>query len=62
MKDVIPRSLSRRVIVALLGYHYLDGVWSGPGPDLTEEQLDRMTAAQWSRYLRRWSASAAATN
>lgn len=63
MKDVvIPIALARRLILALLGYRCRDGVWCGPGPYLTEEQVDTMSARAWSRYIRRWVTSAAATN
>ena len=58
MNDLIPRSLGRRLILALIGFRVIDGCW-WLGPErLTEEQVDTMTAAQWSRYLRRWVGSA----
>jgi hypothetical protein len=59
MKDVIPRSLSRRLILGLLGFAYVDGAWWLGHERLTEEQLDTMSAQAWSRYLRRWVNSAA---
>jgi hypothetical protein len=63
MTDVLPTSLQRRLLLSLLGFRWRAGAWCGPhGPLLTEEQVDRMTAAQWTRYLRRWRASASAMN
>jgi hypothetical protein len=62
MNDVLPASLSRRLLLALLGYRCVDGVWCGPGPCLSEEQVDAMSDAQWSRYLRRWLTSATSAN
>jgi hypothetical protein len=62
MMDVMPPSLGRRIILSLLGYHCRDGRWVGPGPDLSEEQVDRMSATQWTRYVARWVTSATATN
>jgi hypothetical protein len=62
MKDVIPTALGRRLILALLGYHCVEGVWCGPGPRLTEEAVDMMPERRWRAFLRRWLTSAAPTN
>jgi hypothetical protein len=61
MKDFTP-AVSRRLILSLLGYRCRDGLWVGPGPPLSEEQVDRLSAAQWRRYIGRWLSSATATN
>ena len=62
MKDLLPISLTRRIVLSLLGFRTIDGAWWLDRECLTEEQLDTMSAAQWSRYVRRWLTSAAATN
>jgi hypothetical protein len=58
---LIPTVLGRRMILAFLGYRCLDGVWCGPGPSLSEEQLDAMSDRAWRRFIARWLTSATAT-
>jgi hypothetical protein len=62
MKALLPIPLSRRLILSLIGYRCLDGVWCGPGPLLTEEQLDRLSERRWRAFVARWLTSATATN
>ncbi|HEX9872530.1 MAG TPA: hypothetical protein VGC99_28820 [Candidatus Tectomicrobia bacterium] len=62
MKALIPQSLTRRLILSLIGFRTYDGAWWRGPERLTEEQVDAMSAAQWNRYGRRWLSSAAATN
>jgi hypothetical protein len=59
---LIPTALSRQLLITLLGYRCLDGVWVGPGPQVSEEALDQMPERRWQAFLRRWLTSAAATN
>jgi hypothetical protein len=53
MPTLMPQGLARRLRLAFLGYRALDGWWVGPGPDLTEEEVDGMTPRQWSRWVAR---------
>jgi hypothetical protein len=57
MPPVIPTALSRRLILALLGFTYVDGRWWRGREALTEEQVDCMTAQTWRRAVRRWRRS-----
>jgi hypothetical protein len=62
MKNIIPTAVARRLILALLGYRCIDGVWSGPGSHLTDEQLDTLSERRWRAFIQAWLTSAASTN
>lgn len=62
MNQVIPTALSRQLLITLLGYRCIAGVWCGPGPPVTEEALDTMSERRWRAFVTRWLTSAAATN
>jgi hypothetical protein len=55
---VIPRAVDRRLLLALLGYRCVDGLWVGPGPLVSEEAVDRMSPQAWGQWVRRWATSA----
>jgi hypothetical protein len=60
MKDVMPIALSRRLVLALAGFTYVDGWWicACGHESLTEEALDTMSAQAWRRYVQGWLSSA----
>jgi hypothetical protein len=69
----LPRSLTRRLLLALAGFRCVDGAWVGPlSPQttagllavevLTEEEIDRMTEKRWRALVARWLTSAASAN
>lgn len=68
MKDLIPTALSRRLVLALLGFRCVDGRWICPCTDgrcrlqLTEEAVDSMPEWSWQRYVRCWLTSATSMN
>jgi hypothetical protein len=62
MNDVIPIAVSRRLILALLGFTFVGGEWWLGHEHVSEEKLDTLSERQWRAFLRRWSASVAATN
>jgi hypothetical protein len=61
MPEPIPQAVTRRIILALLGYRCRGGVWAGPtGRLLTEEEVDAMPEPRWRAFVRRWLTSAVA--
>jgi hypothetical protein len=52
MKDMVPASLNRRLMLSLLGWRFDRGVWSLGGQTLTEEDVDRMSARAWQAFVR----------
>jgi hypothetical protein len=70
---IIPRSLTRRLLLTFAGFRCVDGAWVGPrSPQtlaglravelLTEEQIDRMTERRWRALVQAWLSSAVSAN
>jgi hypothetical protein len=67
MKDVLPAALSRRLLLNFWGWRLIDGRWIAPATlgrpaALSEEAVDTMPAAQWTRLMRRQLAAMASAN
>jgi hypothetical protein len=58
VNSLIPQGIGRRLVLSLLGYRIVDGLWNGPGPCLSEEELDGMSDRRWRRFVARWLSSA----
>ena len=56
MESLIPPPIARRLIVGLLGFRWrqAEASWSRGRIVLTEEHLDRMSAAEFSQCIQRW--------
>jgi hypothetical protein len=56
--ELIPMFVSRRLLLALLGFRQTDGLWCRDDEVLTDEQLDCLDDAGWQTCLERWDVSA----
>jgi hypothetical protein len=70
---IIPRSLTRRLVLSLAGFRCRDGLWVSPvSPPtlaglravelLTEEQIDRLSERRWRALVQAWLTSAVSAN
>jgi hypothetical protein len=68
-EPTLPQAVTRRLLLNFWGWRLVDGYWIPPAvwdrraaTHLSEEAVDTMPAAQWTRLMRRWWVSAAAAN
>jgi hypothetical protein len=62
LHHLIPTPVQRRLVLTLLGYRWLGGVWCTEVHTLTEQAIDDMDELSWTTFLDHWLTSATSAN